>query len=63
MMLEHSFGREDLARNIIDAVDRTLADGFRTKDLCATSETPVGTQEFGDRVIMRMGLQQDSREP
>jgi 3-isopropylmalate dehydrogenase len=50
MMFEISFGRPDLARRITDAIDRVLAQGFRTRDLSRSGGTLVGTRAFADRV-------------
>ncbi len=51
MMFELSFGRRDLAQQITHAVGSALAAGFRTRDLCRPGEAPVGTAEFGRRVL------------
>lgn len=54
LMFEVSFGRADLALRITRAVDRTLADGYRTRDLCRAGEKAVGTAEFGRQVLDRL---------
>jgi 3-isopropylmalate dehydrogenase len=56
MMFEHSFGLAELAHCIVDAVDGTLAEGFRTKDLCLKGDTAVSTEEFGNQVLKRICL-------
>lgn len=50
MMLRHSFGLEREAAAIEEAVDRVLDQGWRTADLCAPGQTPVGTREMGRRI-------------
>lgn len=54
MMFEVSFGRPDLAQRITQAVDGTLEGGYRTRDLCCETGTPVGTAEFGRQVLRRL---------
>jgi 3-isopropylmalate dehydrogenase len=51
MMFEISFGRMDLAGKIRQAIDQTLAEGLRTRDLCRGDEKAVGTADFGARVL------------
>ncbi len=53
MMFEMSFGRRDLAGKIRQAVESTLAAGYRTPDLCRAGAVPVGTAEFGRLVVDR----------
>lgn len=54
MMFELSFGRPDLCEVINGAVGRTLADGFRTKDLVPGGESAAGTKEFARAVLERL---------
>ncbi len=51
MMLE-DFGLVDIANNVEDAVDKTLQDGYRTKDIYTGCDTEklVGTEEMGDKI-------------
>ncbi len=49
MLLETSFGLTEEAKSIQEAVDRCLNEGFVTVDINA--ENPVGTEEFGDKVV------------
>jgi 3-isopropylmalate dehydrogenase len=51
MMFEFSFGRPDLAAKITRAVDRALADGYRTRDLCRDGEKPTSCSRFGSEVL------------
>ena len=50
MMLRYSFGEEEAARAIEEAVDQTLADGWRTPDLYKDgfkkADTETMTQEI-----------------
>lgn len=50
MLLRHSFGREEDAVRIEDAVARTLADGILGGDLGGSA----GTREIGDAVVDRL---------
>jgi 3-isopropylmalate dehydrogenase len=54
MMFEISFERPDLSSRIVAAVERTLAEGYRTADLVGSGGTVVGTTEFGTRVQERL---------
>ena len=60
MMLRWSFGRDDLARAIEDAVSDTLYDGLRTPDIMpadpasAAEALPVGTRGMTDAIIERL---------
>ena len=57
MLLRHSFGLEQEAREIEAAVNRVLDAGYRTKDIAsrggaaAAAEKIVGTREMGQRVL------------
>lgn len=54
LMLDISFGLKKEADNVIAAVDKTLKEGYRTRDI-ADSATPadkiLGTNEMGTKVI------------
>jgi 3-isopropylmalate dehydrogenase len=50
MMFEMSFGRHDMAKRITEAIDRVLAQGYRTRDLARSGGTPVGTRAFAAKV-------------
>ncbi|MDY0393330.1 3-isopropylmalate dehydrogenase [Virgibacillus halophilus] len=54
MMLRHSFGLEQEAKDIEDAVDTVLEQGYRTPDLAGAGERVVGTKEITDRLIDNM---------
>jgi 3-isopropylmalate dehydrogenase len=51
MMLEYSFGLTDEAKAIDDAVNTVLEAGYRTQDLCRTTNIKVSTTEMGDRIV------------
>lgn len=51
MLLRHSLELADEARLIEEAVERLLADGSRTADLCRGNEQACTTREFAERVI------------
>ncbi|MFV0645773.1 MAG: 3-isopropylmalate dehydrogenase [Sphingomonadaceae bacterium] len=50
MMLRHSFGREEDALRIENAVSKALADGIRGADLAGSD----GTQAIGDAVLAKL---------
>ena len=54
MMFKYTFKREAEAKQIANAVDKTLAQGFRTKDIVSEGCTLLSTTEMGDVVIKNM---------
>jgi 3-isopropylmalate dehydrogenase len=54
MLLEHTLKRPDLAQQVHAAVDKVLAQGYRTGDL-GPGPKPVGTQGMRDAVIAALG--------
>jgi 3-isopropylmalate dehydrogenase len=54
MMLRHSFGREDAAGAIEEAVRETIADGFRTRDISRGEGHLVGTSGMGSAILERL---------
>jgi len=53
LMLRYSFGLEDAAKAIENAVKQTIADGFRTGDIAAEAAS-LGTREMGDEIAKRL---------
>lgn len=52
MMLRYSFSREDLAKQVENAVSQVLRDGLRTRDIQGEGQyTIVSTREMGDAVV------------
>jgi len=51
MMLRYSFGQEDAAVRIENAVKKVLAQGLRTGDIYEPGTKKVGTREMGDAVL------------
>jgi 3-isopropylmalate dehydrogenase len=51
MMLRYTFGMEDAATRIENAVKKVLAQGFRTGDIYEAGMRKVGTREMGDAVL------------
>ena len=51
MMLRYTFGENEMADKIEDAVKRVLASGMRTADLARDGESPVSTSEMGQAVL------------
>ena len=56
MMLEH-IGLEESAARLVDAISGALSDGVLTQDLARMAGTArcVGTREFGEDVVSRLG--------
>jgi 3-isopropylmalate dehydrogenase len=55
MMLRYSFGLADEADAIDAAIERALADGYRTKDIAGEGVEPIGTVAMGDAIAERVG--------
>jgi 3-isopropylmalate dehydrogenase len=51
MMLRYTFGLEDQAQRVENAVKKVLAQGYRTGDIYERGTTKVGTKEMGDAVL------------
>jgi 3-isopropylmalate dehydrogenase len=51
MMLRYTFGMEDAAARIENAVKKVLALGYRTGDIYEAGMKRVGTREMGDAVL------------
>lgn len=51
LMLRYSFGLENEAQRIENAVEKVLEQGYRTGDLAGAGERVIGTVEMGDAVI------------
>lgn len=60
MMLKFSFGMGEAHDAIVDAVEKTLAEGFRTVDI-ADGGKSVGTKEMGDRIVQNIRLKESLR--
>jgi 3-isopropylmalate dehydrogenase len=56
MMLRYTFNRQDAAAMIETAVQQTLKEGFRTKDLAKPNEPAVSCSRMGDLVTERVKL-------
>ncbi len=56
LMLRHSFGLEESARAVEQAVEATLDAGFRTRDIAAPNAPFLHTSEMGDEVVRRLQL-------
>ncbi len=54
LLLRHSFGEEEAARAVEDAVDAALDAGLRTRDIAASDASAVGTAEMGDAVCRQL---------
>lgn len=51
MMMRYTFARPDLAASIEAAVDKVLAQTYRTPDIFERGARKVGTEEMGDAVV------------
>lgn len=48
MMLKYSFNDSNAHDFIVDAIQKALSDGYRTKDIYTDGTTLIGTKEMGD---------------
>ena len=51
MMLRYTFGLLEAADDIEAAVQKVLADGYRTADIAKAGEAVIGTKECGDLIV------------
>lgn len=51
MMLRYTFGLEEQAVRVENAVKKVLAQGYRTGDIYESGTTKVGTKQMGDAVL------------
>lgn len=51
MMFRSTFGRNDLAQRVEQAVRQALAQGNRTGDIATAGQPTIGTREMGDAVL------------
>ncbi len=51
MLLRYTFGLEEQALRVENAVKKVLAQGYRTGDIYERGTTKVGTREMGDAVL------------
>jgi len=51
MMFEHSFGRPDIAREIEQAIEATLAAGLRTADIANPGDATVSTTAMTEAIV------------
>jgi len=56
MMLRYTFGNEDAAQRIENAVRTVLKNGLRTADIYQGGASKVGTSEMGDAVVAALGV-------
>ena len=54
MLLRYSLHEEDSARTIENAIEKTLADGFRTADIFSDGMKKLGTVEITEEIINRL---------
>jgi 3-isopropylmalate dehydrogenase len=56
MMLAYSFDLTKEADLIEQAIETTLAQGYRTKDIESPGTTLLGTKEMGDQILTNLGV-------
>ena len=54
MMLRYTFALEEAALRIETAVEKVLAQGYRTTDIYEPGTQKVGTKEMGDAVLKNL---------
>ena len=54
MCLRHTFGQPQEAQFLVDAVERVVSAGHRTRDIAAPGAPSVSTVEMGDAVIREL---------
>jgi 3-isopropylmalate dehydrogenase len=54
MALRHSFGRAEDAKRLERAVERVLAEGFRTTDIMQPGMTKLGTAEMTGAILQAL---------
>jgi 3-isopropylmalate dehydrogenase len=54
MLLEQSFGLNEIAMEIRQATDDTLAAGWRTADIATSGSRVVGSRELGEKIATRL---------
>ena len=54
LMLRHSFKEEKAAQSIANAVRKTIADGYRTRDIMESGMKEASTSEIGDLIAERI---------
>jgi 3-isopropylmalate dehydrogenase len=54
MMLRYSFGLPEAATAVENAMEKTLKDGYRTREIMGEGLTKVGTKEMGDLIVERV---------
>lgn len=59
MLLRHTGKNEEAAIRIESAIDRVLAEGYRTRDIAGTSENVITTSEIGE-IIARYAVEADA---
>ncbi len=55
MMFEHSFNLPDIAREIEQAIEATLASGARTADIANAGEQAITTTEMTEAIVRHLG--------
>ncbi len=54
MMLKYSFGMDEAYEKIFSAIEKVLAEGYRTIDIMTDGKKQVATAEMGDLILSRL---------
>lgn len=54
MMLRYSFDLDQEAKDVEDAIEKVLKEGYRTTDIMSEGKTLVGTREMGDLIVSHL---------
>jgi 3-isopropylmalate dehydrogenase len=56
MMLQYTFNLSEEAKAIEQAVEKVLAEGYRTKDIYSEGDLLLNTAEMGDKIALRIEI-------
>lgn len=54
MMLRYSFDLDQEAKDVEEAIEKVLKEGYRTTDIMSEGKTLVGTREMGDLIVSHL---------
>ena len=54
MMLRYSFDLDQEAKDVEDAIEKVLKEGYRTTDIMSEGKILVGTREMGDLIVSHL---------
>ena len=53
-MLRYSFDLDQEAKDVEDAIEKVLKEGYRTTDIMSEGKILVGTREMGDLIVSHL---------